>query len=66
MEDKQMKEFSWTAFFLVTGFSFLAFGKGLQLLDRIQLPVFNWIALICLLIGSLNSIRSFIMKTEEQ
>lgn len=66
MEDKQLNEFSWTAFFLVTGFSFLAFAKIFQLLDRVQLPAFTWIGMISLLLGSLNSIRTLIMKTERQ
>ena len=64
MEDKEMKEFSWTAFFLVTGFCFFAFGKILQLLDGVQLPVFTWIGIIAVLAGSLNSIRTLMEKSE--
>jgi hypothetical protein len=39
MEDKEMKEFSRTAFFLVTGFSFIVFSKVHQFLNRSPLPL---------------------------
>lgn len=64
MKDKEIKEFSWTAFFLVTGFSFFLFSKILEWLDAIRLPVFTWIAVIAVLIGSLNSIRTFMEESE--
>lgn len=64
MEDKEMKEFSWTAFFLVTGFSFFAFSKMLQILDGTQLQVFTWIGVVSILVGSLNKIRTLIGKSE--
>jgi len=58
MEDRSFKEFSWTAFFLVTGFSFFIFSKLLQFLDGTHLPLFSWIGVIAIVIGSVNSIRS--------
>ncbi len=64
MEDKELKEFSWTAFFLVTGFSFFAFSKMLQWLDGTPLPVFTWIGVIACLVGSLNSIRTLMEKSD--
>ncbi|HEY6062250.1 MAG TPA: hypothetical protein VIV35_01505 [Chitinophagaceae bacterium] len=65
MEDKEMKEFSLTAFFLVTGFSSFAFSKILQLLDGTQIPAFTWIGIIAILAGSLNSIRSLMQSSSE-
>lgn len=58
MDDRNLREFSWTAFFLVTGFSFFIFSKLLQFLDGTHLPVFSWIGVIAIVIGSLSSIRS--------
>ena len=66
MEDKEMKDFSWTALFLVTGFCFFAFSKLLQLLDGTHLPVFTWIGVIAILLGSLNYIRTLMGSTEER
>ena len=56
MEDNEIKDFSRTAFFLVTGFSFILFSKILQILDRARLPVFNWIGVFAIMIGSLYCI----------
>lgn len=58
MDDSNLKEFSWTAFFLVTGFSFFIFSKLLQNLDGTHLPLFTWIGVIAIVIGSLSSIMS--------
>jgi predicted membrane channel-forming protein YqfA (hemolysin III family) len=52
MEDKEMKEFSWTAFFVVTGFSFILFSKILHLLDGTRLPIFTWAGIIAIMTGS--------------
>jgi predicted ABC-type exoprotein transport system permease subunit len=66
MEDKGMKEFSLTALFLVTGLCFFIFSKALQFIDGTHLPVFTWIGVLCILIGSLNSIRTLMEGTEEK
>ena len=65
MEDKEMKEFSWTAFLLVTGFSFILFSKILRLLDGTRLPAFTWIGVVTILIGSLHFIVTLKEKSEE-
>lgn len=51
MEDKDIKQFSWTAFFLVTGISFFLFSKLMLFLDGTKLPVFTVIGIITLAIG---------------
>ena len=51
MEDNEMKKFSRTAFFLVTGFCFSLFNTVLQLLDRTREPVFTWIGIAALMTG---------------
>lgn len=66
MEDKEIDEFSWTAFFLVSGFCFFAFSKILYYLDGSHLPIFTWIGVIGFLIGLLNSIRTLMVKTDRQ
>jgi predicted ABC-type exoprotein transport system permease subunit len=66
MDDKETKEFSWTAILLVTGFSFFFFSKILQWLDGTPLPVFTWIGIIAVLLGSLNSIVSLKEKSEKK
>lgn len=62
MEDKEMKQFSWTAFFLVTGFSFFMFSKMMMFLDGTNLPIFTWIGILTIAIGSLRAVRSLKMK----
>jgi len=52
MEDKAMKQFSWTAFFLVTGFSFFLFSKLLLFLDGTPLPVFTWVGIFAIVVGT--------------
>jgi hypothetical protein len=65
MEDKEMKEFSVTAFFLVTGFSFIVFSKALRLLNRTPLPLFTWIGVIAIMIGSVYCIATLKGRSEE-
>ncbi|HMK24431.1 MAG TPA: hypothetical protein VK483_00275 [Chitinophagaceae bacterium] len=65
MEDKEMKEFSRTAFFLVTGFSFIVFSKVLRFLNRAPLPIFTWIGVIAIMIGSLYFIATLKGKSEQ-
>lgn len=60
-----MKEFSWTAFYVVTGFSFILFSKILHLLDGTPLPVFNWIGAIAIIMGSLYYIVTLKEKSEK-
>jgi hypothetical protein len=66
MEDNEMKKFSWTAFFLVTGFSFFMFSKLMDFLDGTQLPVFTWIGVLAIVIGFLSMIGSLKQKPEEK
>jgi hypothetical protein len=66
MEDKEMNKFSWTAFFLVTGFSFFMFSKLMNFLDGTQLPVFTWIGVLAIAIGFFRMIRSLKHKPEEK
>jgi hypothetical protein len=65
MEDKDIKEFSWTAFLLVTGFCFFFFSKILERLDGEHLPLFTWIGIIAIVSGSINSIRTLMERTEK-
>lgn len=65
MEDKDLKEFSWSAFFLVTGFCFFFFSKILHALDGANLRIFTWIGIIAIVTGSVSSIRTLIEKPEK-
>ncbi len=65
MEDKEMKQFSWTAFLLVTGFSFFMFSKMMLFLDGTQLPLFTWIGISLIAAGSLRAVLTFKSKTGE-
>jgi hypothetical protein len=53
MEDK---EFSLSAFFLVSGISFIGFSKIIQFLDGVDLNWFTWIGVGFLIAGSVASI----------
>ncbi len=46
MEEKEMREFSWTNLFLVTGLCFLAFSGFLKLLDGSHVLLFLRIGLV--------------------
>ena len=65
MEDNEMKEFSWTAFYVVTGFSLILFSKILQVLDGTPLPAFNRIGVIAIILGSLYYIVTLKGKSEK-
>jgi uncharacterized membrane protein YgdD (TMEM256/DUF423 family) len=66
MEDKEMKQFSWTAFFLVTGLSFFMFSKLMQFLDGSKLPVFTVIGIITFAIGLFRMITGSKRVPEEK
>jgi hypothetical protein len=66
MEDREMKEFSWTGLFLVTGFCFFLFSAIMKLLAGEPVPIFTWIGIACVFLGSLNGIGTFILRAEQK
>jgi predicted ABC-type exoprotein transport system permease subunit len=64
MKDKELNEFSLTALFLVTGFCFFSFSKILQYLDGSHTPIFTWVGVFGILIGSLSGIRTSMEKSD--
>jgi len=56
MDEKDMKEFSWTGLFLVTAFCFFAFSGILEFLNNTYPGYFLWIGGISLLLGLLNAV----------
>ena len=65
MEDKDMKDFSWTGLFLVTGICAFLFSGIMKMLEGSYVPLFTWVGVSCLLMGSINGIGVFIMRLEE-
>ncbi len=65
MDDKELKNISWPAFLLVTGFSFFLFSKVLQWLDGTRQPFFNWIGIVAIVVGLLTGILTFNKKSEK-
>jgi hypothetical protein len=63
MEEKEMREFSWTALFLVTSFCFFAFSIILELLDHTHPDIFLWIAGISLFLGLLNAVSTLLTRS---
>ena len=63
MEEREKNEFSWTGLFLVTGLCFIFFNGLLKLLDGSNMPVFSWVGIACLLLGTINGIGSLMIKT---
>lgn len=59
MEERENNEFSWTALFLVTGISFIAFSIILKLLDGSHVSLFQKIGLGMVALGAL----AFLNKT---
>jgi len=66
MEEKELKQFSWTGLFLVTGICFLIFSIAMRILEGQTVPFFTWIGIACMLLGSLNGIGTFIMRAEHK
>jgi uncharacterized membrane protein YgdD (TMEM256/DUF423 family) len=62
MEEKEMREFSWTGLFLVTGFCFFAFVIILELLDHTHPDYFTWIGGSSLLLGILNTVTGLVHR----
>ena len=63
MEEKEMRQFSWTGLFLVTGLCFFAFSFILKFLDNSHPRKFLWIGGICLFLGLLNAVTTFVTNT---
>jgi len=63
MEEKEMREFSWTGLFLVTSFCFFAFSIILELLDHDHPDFFIWIAGSSLFLGLINGISTLLTRT---
>jgi hypothetical protein len=66
MEEKEMREFSWTGLFFVTGFCFFAFVIILELLDHTHPDYFIWIAGSSLFLGFLNTLSSLMTRASHK
>ena len=66
MEDKDLKRFSLTALFFVTGICFFVFGKAIWFIDGTRLPLFSRVGFLAILFGSLNMIRGLLQRTKEE
>jgi hypothetical protein len=64
MEDKEMRDFSWTGLFLVTGICSFLFSAVMKMLEGTYIPLFTWMGIACLLLGSINGIGVLIIRTE--
>jgi protein-S-isoprenylcysteine O-methyltransferase Ste14 len=63
MEDNDVKGFSWTGLFFVTGLCFFAFCGVLQFLDHAHPSVFMWIGCVAIFFGALNAISKSLTRT---
>jgi len=66
MEEKEMREFSWTGLFLVTSLCFFAFSMILELLDHTHPDLFIWIACSSLFLGFLNAVSSLMSRVSRK
>jgi len=62
MEKDEMRRFSWTELFIVTGLCFFAFSAILEFLNHSHPHIFIWIGSISLLLGILNAGLIFISR----
>jgi hypothetical protein len=60
MEEKNMREFSWTALFFVTSFCFFSFSGALKILGSVQNGLFIWVGTISLFLGLLCQAGKFL------
>jgi len=63
MEEKELKEFSWTGLFIVTGLCFWGFSAILEFLDHTHPRIFIWIGSASVLLGVLNMISKLVSRT---
>jgi len=56
MEEKELKEFSWTGLFIITGLCFFGFSAVLEFLDHSHPRIFIWIGAGSIFLGILNMI----------
>ena len=62
MEEREMREFSWTGLFLVTGCCFFIFSAVMKMLEGEHVPFFTWIGLASLLLGTLSGISHLAVR----
>lgn len=66
MEEKNMREFSWTALFFVTSFCFFSFSGALKILGSVQNDLFIWVGTISLVLGLLcRAVKLFHQQTRK-
>jgi hypothetical protein len=63
MEEKELKEFSWTGLFIVTGLCFFGFSAILEFLDHTHPKIFIWIGLLSIFLGILNMISKLTTRS---
>jgi hypothetical protein len=62
MDEKEIKGFSWTSFFFVTGVSFLVFNGLMRLLDEMPIRLFLKIGLVATGLGVLSFLNDWLSK----
>jgi hypothetical protein len=63
MEEKDLREFSWTGLFIVTGCCFFLFSGVMKLLEGVHIPFFTWTGFASLLLGSLSTVGNLLAKS---
>jgi hypothetical protein len=63
MEEKEIREFSWTSLFFVTSFCFFAFSVIMELLNHTHPALFIRIGGISLFLGLLNAILTSLTRS---
>lgn len=66
MEEREKNEFSWTGLFLVTGLCFILFNGLLKLLDGTHMPLFVWVGIACIGLGTINGVGNFFIKSGDK
>jgi len=62
MDEKNLREFSWTALFFVTSFCFFSFSGALKILGSEQNGLFIWVGSISLLLGLLCQVGKLVAQ----
>jgi len=66
MEEKEMKEFSWTGLFFVTSICFFSFSGALKMLGDYQNGLFIWVGSISLFLGLLTWLGKSINRQDSK
>lgn len=66
MDEKKLREFSWTELFIVTSLCFFAFSAILEFLNHTYPDIFIWIGGISLILSLINAALIYLSRASSK